>query len=134
MATLKSQADRLKVERAKRGFLEAFAETGNHNLASRAIHAPPGAYRVWRKDDPSFDAALADLESYVTDRLEGVAYKMARDGDGPMLRYMLTALRPDKYGRQRVEHSGTLSLTFEEALAEIDRDRKDDEGMFGEND
>lgn len=90
-------------------FLEALAKHGTVTKACDAAGVGrTTAYRE-RQADEEFALAWADIDSQVTEKLEGKAVQMALAGDGKMLEFLLKARKPEQYRESyKVEHSGSI--------------------------
>lgn len=113
----------------QRAFLVAFAEHGNIRLACEISQVGRTTVRDWRAADTDFEARYVAARDDAADRLEQEARRRAIEGvDRPLIgrvdkdedgivayerqysdRLLITLLqghRPDRFNRQRLEHTG----------------------------
>lgn len=89
--------------------LAALRDCGNLKVASRAAGITYMTMHNYRQSHPEFSQEIEEALEDSINLLEAVAYKKAKRGDGPMLRFMLATQRPEKYAlRHRLEHSGRI--------------------------
>lgn len=100
---------KLSDPRRREKLLRALRDCGNLKVASRAAGISFMTLNTYRKSHPQFAQEVEEAVSDSIDALEAVAYKKAKRGDGPMLRFMLATQRPEKYAlKHRLEHSGRI--------------------------
>lgn len=120
---------RLSVRQRER-FLEHFAETLNVSAAAKAAACGRSTVYRLRAEDAGFAEAWAQAEGEAVDRLEGVALEIATRGaleerfdasgrlvesrrrqDPQMVRFLLSAHRPDTYSeKQRLELAARVQV------------------------
>lgn len=121
----KFTVDRQKV------FLEEYAKTGVISQAARAAGVAPSTVSRARDQSDTFDWAFNQAQMLAVGKLEAEAIRRAKDGyevpvfqggeevgvqkyysDG-LLKFLLRAKRPDEYGKEQVEHSGSVKFVIQ---------------------
>lgn len=67
--------------------------------AIKKIEVSNAQFELTRKADPEFNQRIKDIESRFLDIIEEQALRLAMKGDASMVRFVLQAQRPEKYGR-----------------------------------
>lgn len=93
------------VDHQKKAYIKALEEFPHDHVAAKAAKVPISMVRRWFDEDPDFNLACTEIKEVVIDSLEQKALKLAIEGSEVMLKYTLTALRPDVWNpTQKVEH------------------------------
>lgn len=93
-------------EPQKRIFLKNYRATSRLGEARMDAGITWAQYKHALADDPDFLSEHEDIDSFLLDKLQGVAESLALKGDGAMIRWILEARWPEKYGKKaKVEHS-----------------------------
>ena len=90
----------------KQTFLGALRGAG---IVQAACHAAGITRKVayeWRKTDQAFAADWVEALDEAADALVAIARKRALNGSDRLLEFLLTAMRPNEYGRRRIEATG----------------------------
>jgi len=108
----------------KEAFLVAYSEIGVVSRAAEAANVDRNMHWRWLRDDPEYPARFVAAHGQACDALETEARRRAIEGweepvyqggqlvgtkrrySDTMLAMLLNANLPEKYGRNRVEHSG----------------------------
>lgn len=85
----------------KAAFCARLADGYSVTDAALSIGVNRETARLWRKNDPAFDAECIEAIEAGTDRLEDIARKRAEEKSDLLLLALLNARRPDRF-RQRV--------------------------------
>lgn len=101
----------------RQAFLAALAKEGVVSEAARKAKVCRTYVYEVREADATFAAAWDDAIQQAVDALELVAIRRARKKSDRLLAYLLTARRPEVYGRRlSVEHSGGVTLEIVEVV------------------
>lgn len=101
----------------RKAFLAALAKEGVVSEAARKAKVCRTYVYEVREADPTFAVAWEDAVQQSLDALELVAVRRARKKSDRLLAYLLTARRPEVYGRRlAVEHSGGVTLEIIEVV------------------
>lgn len=116
-------------EQTQTVLLDALRQVPNITRACTLAMISPATVRGWRRQDPAFDAAVAEALDDGVDALEAEVHRRAFEGyekpiifqgqitdtykeysDG-LAQFLLKAHRPDKYReRSEVQHTGSVEI------------------------
>jgi hypothetical protein len=115
-------------------FLAMFRECGNVRASCRAAGINRETYRVWRRDDPAFDAACADAADDALDSMEETGRQRAMEMSDTLMIFFLKAGRPEKYrDRHLVEVLKRYEELTEDDLTELLARRLGEIAALGED-
>lgn len=98
----------------------------NMGIIARAARALGYSDRcgLWQRiqSDPELQAALADAKECALDMSESALFKQIDEGVTPAIIFHLKCMGKERgyVERQEVKHSGSLAITHEQALAELE--------------
>jgi hypothetical protein len=93
----------------KRAFLAAFCESGIVKIAANTAEISRELHYDWKAQDLEYAAAFALAERIAGDLLEDIARQRAYAKSDRLLAFLLTAAKPEKYGK-KLEHSGAIAV------------------------
>lgn len=116
------------VGKVRKAFLDHLRKHGVIAAAARAVNVGTATVKDTRRRDPTFEQQVHDAQEEAMDAIEVRAHEMAADEkDGPMIRYLLSCKRPEKYSqRYQLEHGGTVDVTGEITVTIVE-----DENWYG---
>lgn len=101
-------------------FLAMFGKCGNIRASCAAAGINRETYRVWRRDDPAFNAACADAADDALDAMEETGRQRAMEMSDTLMIFFLKAGRPEKYrDRHLVEVLKRYEELTEDDLTEL---------------
>ena len=97
----------------KKIFLLSLRDTGNIRSACQMAGVTRETFTDAKDQDPQFDAWFKLCKEDAIDMLEMVAWQMASKMDGPMIRFLLQANRPEYQQNVALTHQGNKEKPVE---------------------
>lgn len=91
------QMNRRARPRKQKAFLAALRETAVVTHAAQRAGVSALTVRNWRRNSDRFREECDEAMNEALDDLEAKAHELAKDGDGSMIRYILSRRRPEKW-------------------------------------
>ena len=103
----------------KEKFLKCYRTSLNISETCRKVKVGRKTFYDWKEKDPQFAEDVVEAYDDAIDKLEGTAYKLAKNGDRTLLIFMLKSLKREVYG-DNVNFSGNINaqITDTRELAE----------------
>ena len=103
----------IRTPTARARFLESLGEQGNVTAAALAADIGTSALYAWKAADADFSNEWEAALQLGINALEDHAMAMARAGSERLVMFLLTNLRPEKYGnRQSIDVNATVSVSL----------------------
>jgi hypothetical protein len=109
---------------SKRAYLIALYATGTIKKACVQTKIGRAQIRAWRESDAKFDAAVARVSEHLADRAEAEILRLMEHSESEEIRLRAAALVLKAYRKEygpKVAFEGNVTLTFAQALVELDR-------------
>lgn len=103
---------KLRTKRQRERFLRVLYDNlGNVSATLRQCKIHKSTLGRERTAHPEFDEAVREAKEAAIDEMVAKGAKLARDGDGAMIRFFLPRLRPEEFAEtQRMQHVGEIDV------------------------
>lgn len=106
-------------EITKSMFLEELErQKGSCYAAYNKLGLPYGRYYKWRKEDPEFDKACAEMQNSMVEFAEQRMYDLIAEGNPVLLKFFLSA-RGNYTEKKQIEVNSTNTVDVNEAILDI---------------
>ena len=107
----KTYKKKLDSQHLQAKFLKALRETGHRVHSCRVTGICPVTLLRYEELHPDFAERAVDAQQEAHDKIEVTGKQLALAGDGPMIRFFLPHLFPEKYSNNyKIEHGGQLNI------------------------